>query len=123
MSIFNNVFGKNSEDYKADFWQELSSEADLQAAVKKSFDKKVVIFKHSTCCFISKTVLKNFENEVKNSDKLTEFYFLDLLQHRELSNKIADDFGVPHQSPQLIVLEKGKAVRNASHQDISLSLI
>lgn len=122
MSIFNNIFGKNSEDYKADFWQELSSEADLQVAVKKSFEKKVVIFKHSTRCFISKTVLKNFENEVKNSDKLAEFYFLDLLQYRELSNKIANDFGVPHQSPQLIILENGKAVQNASHQNISLSL-
>ena len=89
----------------------------------KSFEKKVAIFKHSTRCHISKTVLRNFESEVQNTDKNVEYYFLDLLAHRNLSNKIAEDFGVEHQSPQLIVLENGKSVKDASHQAISLHLV
>lgn len=123
MSIFNKIFG-NPDDEKAtpDFWNHIKSEADLQKAVEESHQKKVAIFKHSTRCFISKTVLKNFEKEVSDSDKDVSFYFLDLLSYRSLSNKIAEDFGVAHQSPQLIVLENGTAVRNASHQSISLSL-
>lgn len=68
-------------------------------------------------------VLKNFENEVANSDKDVVYYFLDLIAHRPISNKIAEDFGVTHQSPQLIVLENGKAVKDASHQSISVNLI
>ena len=123
MSIFNKIFGSSGEEKAApEFWNYIKSEADLQKAVEESQQKKVAVFKHSTRCFISKTVLKNFEKEVLDSDKNVAFYFLDLLAYRNLSDKIAEDFGVVHQSPQLIVLENGKAVKDASHQSISLSL-
>ncbi len=123
MSIINKIFGGSAEEKQSpEFWNHINSEADLEKAVEESHNKKVAIFKHSTRCFISKTVLKNFEREVAASDKDVSFYFLDLLAHRDLSNKIADELGVQHQSPQLIVLENGNAVKNASHQSISLSL-
>ncbi len=123
MSIFNKIFGGSAEEKQSpEFWNHINSEADLEKAVEESHNKKVAIFKHSTRCFISKTVLKNFEREIAASDKDVSFYFLDLLAHRDLSNKIADELGVQHQSPQLIVLENGNAVKNASHQSISLSL-
>lgn len=124
MSFFDKIFGANlQESNQADFWKKIESEIDLEQAIKESFEKKVVIFKHSTRCFISKSVLKNFEREVKNSDKNVSYYFLDLLAFRSISNKIADDFEVQHQSPQMIVLENGKVLKDASHQSISLSLV
>lgn len=124
MSFLDKIFGgSDAEKDSVKFWNSIESESDLEEAVKKSFEKKVAIFKHSTRCHISKTVLRNFEKEVQNSAQDAEFYFLDLLTHRNLSNKIADDFGVQHQSPQLIVLENGKAVKNASHHSISLDLV
>lgn len=124
MSFLNKIFGSSEEEKsEKNFWKEIGSEEELNAAIAESTEKKVAIFKHSTRCFISKTVLKNFEKEVQNSDKDVSYYFLDLIAHRDISNKIADDFGVTHQSPQLIVLENGKAVADASHQSISVSLI
>lgn len=124
MSFFNKIFGSSEEEKPSPkFWKYIESEEDLKLAIATSAEKKVAIFKHSTKCFISKTVLKNFEKEVENSDKNVDYYFLDLLAHRDLSNKIADDLGVTHQSPQLIVLENGVVVNHASHQSISLSLI
>ena len=123
MSFFNKIFRSSEEEKSSpEFWKYLESEEDLNRAIAVSTEKKVAIFKHSTRCFISKTVLKNFEKEVENSDKNMDYYFLDLLAHRDLSNKIADDLGVTHQSPQLIVLENGVVVNHASHQSISLSL-
>ena len=123
MSFFNKIFGSSAEEKSSQkFWKYIESEEDLKRAIATSAEKKVAIFKHSTKCFISKTVLKNFEKEVENSDKNVDYYFLDLLAHRDLSNKIADDLGVTHQSPQLIVLENGVVVNHASHQSISLSL-
>ena len=123
MSFFDKIFGgKQEENQSKSFWNLIESEKDLEEAIKKSYSRKIAIFKHSTSCFISKTVLKNFEKEVENSDKNVDYYFLDLLAHRDLSNKIADDLGVTHQSPQLIVLENGVVVNHASHQSISLSL-
>ena len=124
MSIFNKIFGSSDEEKSApEFWNYIKSEADLEKAMEESHGNKVAIFKHSTRCFISKTVLKNFEKEVSNSDKDASYYFLDLLANRSISNKIADDLDVEHQSPQLIVLQDGKAVKNASHHSISVSLI
>ena len=124
MSFFKKIFGSSEEEKSSPkFWKYIESEEDLKRAIATSAEKKVAIFKHSTKCFISKTVLKNFEKEVENSDKNVDYYFLDLLAHRDLSNKIADDLGVTHQSPQLIVLENGVVVNHASHQSISLYLI
>lgn len=124
MSFFDKIFGGKSENpEQKTFWKKIESEEDLARAIEDSFQKKIAIFKHSTSCFISKTVLKNFEKEVENSEQPVNVYYLDLLAHRPVSNKIATDFEIRHESPQLIVIENGKAVNNASHQEISLSQI
>ncbi|WP_250254186.1 bacillithiol system redox-active protein YtxJ [Chryseobacterium sp. Marseille-Q3244] len=124
MSFFDKIFGGNNQpsDQKS-FWKNITSEEDLTKAIESSYQHKIAIFKHSTSCFISKTVLRNFEKEIENSEDKVEVYYLDLLAYRPLSNKIAEDFGIRHESPQLIVIENGKPVNSASHQDISLSQI
>lgn len=124
MSFFDKIFGGNNQtsDQKS-FWKNIRSEEDLTRAIESSYQHKIAIFKHSTSCFISKTALRNFEKEIENSPEEVEVYYLDLLSYRPLSNKIAEDFGIRHESPQLIVIENGKPVNSASHQDISLSQI
>ncbi|QIY90100.1 bacillithiol system redox-active protein YtxJ [Chryseobacterium gallinarum] len=124
MSFFDKIFGgKNESPDQKSFWKKIESEEDLEKAIEYSYHHKIAIFKHSTSCFISRTVLKNFEREVESSDQKVELYYLDLLAYRPISNKISADLDVRHESPQLIVIENGKPVNSASHQDISLSQI
>lgn len=124
MSFFDKIFGgKDEAPDQRSFWKKIETEEDLAKAIEHSHHHKIAIFKHSTSCFISRTVLKNFEKEVEGSDEELELYYLDLLAHRPLSNKIAADLEIRHESPQLIVIENGKPVNSASHQDISLSQI
>ncbi|MCU7616573.1 bacillithiol system redox-active protein YtxJ [Chryseobacterium sp. PBS4-4] len=125
MSFFDKIFGgKQEESLSKSFWITIESEQDLEMAIKKSFEGKIAIFKHSTSCFISKTVLRNFEKEIEEAEEQgAVLYFLDLLAYRSISNKIAEDFAIRHESPQLIVIENGKAINDASHQDITLSQI
>lgn len=125
MSFFDKIFGgsNNETSDQKSFWKNIEKEEDLAKAIELSYQHKIAIFKHSTSCFISRTVLKNFEKEVDGSEDKPELYFLDLLAHRPISNKIAEDLGIRHESPQLIVIENGKPVNSASHQDISLSQI
>lgn len=125
MSFFKNIFGGGTQDNSgaADFWKPLHTEDVLDEAVKKSFERKVVIFKHSTRCHISKTVLRNFEKATEAKEKQAEYYFLDLLQHRDLSNRISEIFEVQHQSPQVLVIESGKVIHDASHHSISAEKI
>ncbi|ASK29160.1 thioredoxin family protein [Chryseobacterium sp. T16E-39] len=124
MSFFDKIFGgKEEKPEQKSFWKKIESEEDLAAAIEKSYKNRIAIFKHSTSCFISKTVLRNFESEINDLGTDVDLYFLDLLAYRSISNKIADDLDVNHQSPQLIVIENGKAINNASHQNISVTQI
>ena len=61
--------------------------------------------------------LLKFENEYDLDDKIT-LYFLDLLNHRDISNEIASRFEVEHQSPQVLLIKEGKCIFNASHSSI-----
>ena len=81
--------------------------------------KPVVIFKHSTRCSISRMALKQFDAEFNYPEEKIDWYLLDLLNHRDLSNEIASKYNVVHQSPQIVVIRNGKAVFNESHDSIS----
>ncbi|MBL4662003.1 MAG: bacillithiol system redox-active protein YtxJ, partial [Flavobacteriaceae bacterium] len=46
--------------------------------------------------------------------------YLDLIAYRDLSNKIATDLGVMHQSPQILIVKDGKCTYQASHSQIDV---
>lgn len=124
MSLFNGFFDKKNEVPKSTFaWKNLRSIEDLNKAQQESHIKTVVIFKHSTRCSISRFVLKNFENTVTIPEEEMDFYFLDLIEYRSVSNEIAERFKVIHQSPQLIILKNGEAVYDASHESIDAEIL
>lgn len=121
MGFFNKIFGENdSKDTPSGGvnWNNLTSIEQLDEIVNESAEIPVLIFKHSTRCGISRMALSGFEKEYDIEAEKARPYFLDLLQHRDISNEIASRFGVMHQSPQLILIKEGRAVYNASHGDI-----
>ncbi|WP_306352533.1 bacillithiol system redox-active protein YtxJ [Flavobacterium sp. '19STA2R22 D10 B1'] len=122
MSIFSKIFGDsnagNEDQSNAIQWIDLNDISQLDEIVAISEEKPVIIFKHSTRCSISRMALKNFEKEYNLSEDSVVAYFLDLLEHRDISNEITQRFNVVHQSPQLLLIKKGKSVYNTSHSDI-----
>jgi bacillithiol system protein YtxJ len=52
-----------------------------------------------------------------------QFHYLDLLQYREISNKIAEQFGVYHQSPQVLLIKNGECIYEETHSAISMEEI
>jgi len=119
MSLFKNIFGSSEEENKTSkiAWRQLTDLGQLNEIVEVSNEKLVLIFKHSTRCSISRYSLKQFENEFTFEDKIVP-YFLDLIAHRDVSNEIAQRFGVFHESPQIILIKEGKAIYDASHESI-----
>ena len=120
MSIFSNIFGGSEEQDKAISkmnWKNLTDLGQLNEIMQLSHEKPVLIFKHSTRCSISRFALKQFENEF-DLEGIVDAYFLDLIEHRAVSNEIASRFGVYHQSPQLLLIKDGKSVYDVSHGDI-----
>ena len=52
-----------------------------------------------------------------------EPFYLDLINHRKVSNEIAARFEVFHESPQILVIKNGECILDASHLDISVEEI
>jgi bacillithiol system protein YtxJ len=98
-------------------WEQLTDSAKLDSLLNDQ-DTPIILFKHSTRCSISSMALSRFESEWKN-ELNCRLVFLDLLSHRNISNDIATKTGVEHQSPQAILVFKGKVIGHASHNGIS----
>jgi bacillithiol system protein YtxJ len=103
---------------KLDFnmgWELLSTMTEWDAILKHSFAKAQVVFKHSTRCSISQVAKSRIEKHLTEQDS---FYLLDLLQYREISNVIAIDLRVTHESPQVLVIRNGACCYHTSHSAI-----
>lgn len=123
MGFFDKMFKSERDIAKREIvnvpWEELTEIDTLDEIIEISKEKPVVILKHSTSCGISRMVLRQFEKEYDLEEGNAKLYFLDLLKHRDISNRIASKFNVPHESPQMIIVKNGKVVYDASHSEVS----
>jgi len=117
MGLFGDIFKQKEETISNFNWIPLTTIAQLDEILANSTNNTQAIFKHSTRCGISSMVIKQFEKQNENLENM-DFYYLDLLRYREISNEIAIKFAVPHQSPQLIVIKDNKVVVHDSHHGI-----
>ena len=99
-------------------WIHLTDEEQLRNIIKKSGEKAQVIFKHSNRCSISSVALQRLQRA--NQPGEIDFYFLDLIGYRSLSNKIAELFHVRHESQQVLVIKNGQCIFNESHLSIDM---
>jgi bacillithiol system protein YtxJ len=101
-------------------WNELNLTEQLDEINENSKSTKVLIFKHSTRCIISKSALDRLErNWIDEKDSFTlKPYLLDLLNHRDISNTIAQKWQIEHESPQVLIIENEKCIYNTSHNGI-----
>jgi bacillithiol system protein YtxJ len=106
-------------------WNELTSLNQLEELIERSFEKPQLVFKHSTSCPISAVMKSRFEGDWKNQSSLMpdQTYLLDLLSYRAISNEIAHKFNIRHESPQVLLINKGETVYHASHSSISVNIL
>lgn len=100
-------------------WITLDNEALLESIKLNSQGKPQVIFKHSVRCSISNMAKSRLERSAPPKD--VDFYYLDLIRHRDLSAKVAQDFKVEHESPQVLIIKNGECVYDDSHNGISMN--
>jgi bacillithiol system protein YtxJ len=124
MSFWNKSRESNQETVSNDVdWQLLNTEEGLDDLKAKSVDKPQIIFKHSTRCSISAMAKRRLERNWNIDESQAVIHYLDLIAYRSISNKVADDFGVTHQSPQLLIIKNGQSVFDTSHNDIDVATI
>lgn len=99
-------------------WIDLTKEEQLQDLIQASYSKVQVIFKHSTRCSISSVAFQRLKKAEQPAE--IDFYYLDLISFRSLSNKVAEVFKVRHESPQILLIKNGECVYDESHLAISM---
>lgn len=104
-------------------WKHIVEEKDLQEIITLSENKPQIIFKHSTRCGISHQAESRLIDGADRLLAVADFHFLDLLNYRNLSNLIADQLDVTHQSPQIIVLKDGAVTYVSTHHSIDVNKI
>jgi bacillithiol system protein YtxJ len=78
---------------------------------------RAVIYKHSPRC----GVCIASDQEIRHFDEGPcdiPIYWIDVIEHQPVSQLVAERVGVQHESPQVILLERGRAVWSASHWEV-----
>lgn len=102
-------------------WIPITAETQVDQIKSLSSEKPQVIFKHSTRCSISSVAMNRLERATAPDG--VDFYFLDLIAHKNISNKIAEAFSVYHESPQVLLIKDGECIFDESHSAISMDEI
>ena len=98
-----------------------TKESQLVDIKEHSKNKPQLIFKHSSRCAISGVAMNRLERSATKAN--VDFYFLDLISNRQVSNKVAEEFSVYHESPQVLLIKDGKCIYDESHSGISMTEI
>ncbi|MEK3888734.1 bacillithiol system redox-active protein YtxJ [Bacillus sp. FSL K6-3431] len=95
--------------------KKLNTLNEWKDVLSDSNEKPVLVFKHSTTCPISASAYDEYKSYETDLDK----YIVAVIESRPVSNEIANDLGITHQSPQVLLLQKEQPLWNASHWKIT----
>ena len=102
-------------------WIEITDEAQLSDVKNLSKNKPQLIFKHSTRCSISSMAKSRLERGTAPDG--IDFYYVDLIKNRNISQAVAATFDVSHESPQVLLIKNGECVYDESHSGITMDEI
>lgn len=98
-------------------WTPLETSDQWEALLTASAHRPQIVFKHSTRCSVSKVAQTRLEGSSLPAN--ADYHFLDLIRYREISNRVAADLNVMHESPQVLLIRNGVCVYNESHLGIT----
>lgn len=105
-------------------WSELRSVNQIAEIRQESKENPILIFKFSSRCSLSRLALDRLERSWDEGDmQSVKLYFLDLITYREISNQVAHEFGVEHESPQILIIDNEKSILDQSHMGIDYQTI
>lgn len=98
--------------------QKITSEDELHEYIKKSKERSVFLFKHSTRCPVSAMAFSEFEQFSLSHEEVHTAYIL-VIEHRPVSSMLAEITNITHQSPQVIHFKDEQVRWHASHHAIN----
>lgn len=116
------MFSENDADTKEQ-WYVLKSISEADEVLDQSNRRPQLIYKHSnrcgTCMFAKSEIEKSSEEIREHAD----MHFLDVIRNREVSDYLAEELNIRHESPQAILFKDGKVAWHDSHSAIKSNKI
>jgi bacillithiol system protein YtxJ len=101
-------------------YKEITSIEEWNSVYENSASRPLVVFKHSTTCPVSANAHEEFTNYLSSKPREdVEYVLVKVIESRPVSNQIAEDTSVKHESPQIIYIDKKAKVWTASHWSIT----
>lgn len=100
----------------------LSTISDLDNALTASQTKPIVIFKHSPTCGTSAMANEELQ-ELVALEAAAAVYVIYVRESRPVSDAIVERFGIRHESPQALVISKGRVCWHRSHFHVTAAKI
>jgi len=97
----------------------ITTEADLDAAIERSFTTAVVIFKHSETCGNSAYAREELQGWLGEPDLAADVYVVSVQRSRAISNALSKRFNLRHESPQVLLIRDGALTWHASHHRVN----
>lgn len=92
---------------------------ELTKVWEVSRQKPVLLFKQSTTCPISADAFSQFNSFLQKNDANIGAYFVKVRESRAISDEIAEELDVRHESPQIFLVKDRKQMWHASHTNIT----
>lgn len=89
--------------------------SNIQQLEEQELPQNCFIFKNSTACPVSHRAAQEIESAISD----LPIIWVNVIEQRDLSNWIADEFGVRHESPQLLRVDNGKVTKIWNHGEIT----
>ena len=99
---------------------------DLHRLLAESESRPVLLFKHSYTCGVSMEALEELVahlNDRVAKSFLPHYAMVTVQTHRAVSNAIAQQLGVRHETPQALLVKNGRVVWSASHFRVTAAAV
>ena len=106
----------NRQVASAPSMREVQDAATLDEALGSD---RAILYKHSTTCPVSAAVAGEVLQFAETHPDW-KVYVLKVVEHRDLSDSVAEQLDVPHESPQVFVLKQGRLLWHTSHGEITV---
>lgn len=101
-------------------WKEITTLEEWDNMLENSKKRGQVILKHSTACPVSSNALREYEDYLDGSpNNNVDYTLVKVIESRPVSNKIAEDLNVKHESPQIIFVKDKSKYWTASHWSVT----
>lgn len=101
----------------------LTTDEQWEKLLQDSETAPVIIMKHSATCGTSAYAYELIRRGFDSGTLTLPVHLLVVQKSRDLSNQIAETLNVRHQSPQILVVSKGKCSFSCSHHTIDAETV